>query len=157
MLKYGDKRYVNLWMLLHYHRCLTLRVKDIENLYGTVNGIMCLIALVTVILCGYAAVRLHGPQAAALGFTAVSWTSMLIAWLILQAEVNTESSVFLERAKKSTARMTSREERAAARKELRSMPQLKVKMSNMFYFDKGLVLTALCIISENTVNLILMG
>ena len=92
-----------------------------------------------------------------MGLTAVSWMAMLIEWLTLLADVNKESGVFLEKAIKFTAGLAFRGERAAVRKELRSMQELKVNMRDMFYFDKGLVLTTLCIIAENTVNLILMG
>ena len=58
---------------------------------------------------------------------------------------------------KFTTGVAFRGQGAAARKELRSMQELKVNMRDVFYFDNGLVLTTLCIITQNTVNLILMG
>ena len=120
---------------------------------GFINGIV----LATVVFCGYEAVHLGGMQAAGFAFIALNWTTMLIIYLEMLADINNKSALFLQNAWKMAARLDSGMDRRALGKELGSMVELRVKLRDVFYYDKGIVLTTIEVIFVNTINMILAG
>ena len=131
----------------------------VSQIFGTTNGLTHVLALLTVILSGYGAVRLQGMESIGLACVALNWTAMWIIWINLLADVNANSRAVLAQAKEFTGvLMTSKgrgREAAAMRKEIASLRDLRVETRGLFYYDKRIVMTTLQIIIHKTTNLIL--
>ena len=139
--------------LLHYHRCFTVETYNFKQYFGFIYGATHVIAIVTIVLCNYEAVQLTVPEALGMGFISASWAMLVVVFLDLIAEVNRRSQLFLAQARRQC--FTVRVERKALRAEILSMRVCRVEMGHFFYFDKGIILTTLAIIVQNTITLIL--
>ena len=140
--------------LLHYHRCFTIQTYNFKQFFGLFYGVSHVTAIMTISFCNYEAVRLSGTAALGMGFSSLCFTMNILVFIDLIAEVNRQSQLFLVQVRRSCAKVALAQRRAV-RAEILSMRECRVEFGHLFFVDKGIILTTLAIIVQNTVNLIL--
>ena len=112
-----------------------------------------------VVFLSYGSVRFHGFIALAFAWILAAVTSICLVIIIALASINQRSKALLLAFKRSIpAGFTGAEvvERAAVRRDAKTLQQLKIQMGSLFYFDKPLVLTTLGTLLVQSVNLLLV-
>ena len=111
------------------------------------------------IICGYAAIRLHGVLSVCLGWTGMNITIVLAAFIPALGNTNCSSrkSIKMIRQRPAVLQRAGKEtERKWLEREVRCLQDLRMRMGSAFFYDKGLVVTTFEIILQNIVNLLLL-
>ena len=114
-----------------------------------------------IILCSRKAVRGKGVYSLGFGILLATWVAIKLCSINLAANVNAASIRLLNILENSCVpgirgKYAANRSYAIMSRELRNLKEIRVQMGcGLFYYDKGILLTALQIILNNTMTLIL--
>ena len=100
----------------------------------------------------YAVIRIGGITAIFAGVYAVDTTVFIEIIVNLVAEVWIDSVEWREEMGKCVGKRSS-----LLAKEVRSLEAIRVRLGGLYFIDKGLVLTVIQTIAENSVNMLLLN
>lgn len=112
-----------------------------------------ILGLTAAIFGTYAAIRLDKVPALFCGVYGLSLTILTQVGFDFIAQVNVESKVYIRALKRQSG---SGAGRGIVRRQLAAMRPMKVQVGRLYAVDKGLLLTMVKIIMENTVNALLI-
>ena len=155
----ADGRKQLLAITLHRYRCLQLSVNGFNTVFGSLNAALHAEMIVAIVFFVYGMARSDGATRifmAYLVLESITWYPKVISMF---AEIHSGSRAHIELAKRagwSSGIQTKNTVGSLAKRELRTMKELRITAGGMFYFDKPLVLNFIDIVLGQTVNLLIM-
>ena len=112
-----------------------------------------ILGLTAAIFGTYAAIRLEKVMALFCGCYGFTVTFITQVGFDFIAQVNVESTVYIQALRRQSGTQAGR---GIVRRQLAAMRPMKVQIGRLYCVDRGLLLTMVKIIMENTVNVLLI-
>ena len=142
------------------YRSIHFSAEEFSRMLMSVFGVNHVVIVLIAVFCAYASVRLDGLLAIGLGFVGLNSTVMLIVMMNMLANLNRRSKETLHALRRQATAVCSATRGSNygvwLRRELRCLPDLRIRMGSIFFYDKPIVLTTLQIILQISINLLLL-
>ena len=145
---------------IQIHKCLKILFIQFNRCLGLMFGGFHMALILAAVLCTCGALRLSGFVALVIGWVGSNCTAFLVFMLTGMASVSqtSEESMAIMRMEIGGARTSplTMTDCNILRREMAALTELRVSFGTFFYYDEGLVLTTLDVITQNVVSLLLI-